>query len=205
MRLHPRLAEETRPTALKLLARYKDLPTETRMNPTADLREDIRKGARMLTPSLVRAGFGLIPDDRRREVRRAVHLQCCVVRRTDGRRIGDRTVDLSPEGMLVLSDECTDEDAELFVTFRATELHIRFDTSATVTRIVQGRRRGDEGRALGLRFQSLPAVSRLILRGHLRNLPRPIALREPPPKLAPRGDRIDYAQVVRRILADRAG
>ncbi len=175
------------------------------MNPPADPNEELKKSVRMLTPSLARAGFGSISGNRRREVRRAVHLRCCVVRRADGQLLGDRTVDLSPEGMLVLSDERTDQDAELFVSFQATELDLKFATSATVIRVVEGRRRGDEGRALGLHFESLPAVSRLILRGRLRKLPHSIALREPPPELAPRGDRIDYAHVVQRILADRPG
>ena len=107
--------------------------------------------------------------------------------------------------MLVLSNGNTDEGAELFVSFQATELAIWFDASATVTRIVEGRRRGDQGRALGLRFQSLPAVSRLILRGYLSKLPRSVALREPPPELDRQEERVDYADRVRRILAERRG
>jgi hypothetical protein len=104
---------------------------------------------------------------------------------------------MSPQGMLVLSDERITEGAEVVVSFQATELPIWFDTMATVSRIVEGRRPGDWGRALGLRFETLPAVSRLILRGHLRQLPATRASREPPPPAAPRDP--DYARIVKEI------
>jgi hypothetical protein len=174
------------------------------MNQTIDLKEELNASARILTPSLARAAFGFVrPGNRRREVRRSVCLRCSVVRRRDSQLLGDRSVDLSPEGMLVLSDEPTDEGSELLVSFQATELPIWFDTSATVTRIVEGRRRGDKGRALGLRFQSLPAVSRLILRGHLGKLPPSVAQRNPPREIGPQEERVDYADRVRLILAEK--
>jgi hypothetical protein len=98
----------------------------------------------------------------------------------DWRLMGDRTLDLSPQGMLVLSDERVHEGLELVVSFQATELPIWFDACARVTRVVEGRRPGDGGRALGIHFETLPAVSRLILRGHLRRHPQVPATREPP-------------------------
>jgi hypothetical protein len=137
----------------------------------------------MLTPSLARAACGHIPSNRRGEMRRLVRLGCRV-RRRDGRLVADRTVDLSPQGMLVLSDERLDEGTGLDVSFRATDLSIWFDTRATLRRVVEGRRPGDRGRALGLHFESLPAVSRLILRGHLGKAPLVAPQREPPPELA---------------------
>jgi hypothetical protein len=75
-----------------------------------------------------------------------------------------------------------------------------------VARIVEGRRPGDDGRALGLRLHPLPAVSRLILRGHLRKLPVMPAHREPPPELAEGEDQTrptDYAQIVKDIWDGR--
>jgi len=135
-------------------------------------------------------------------MRRALRLGCRVRRIEDWRLLGDRTVDLSPQGMLVLSDERVDEGTNLVVSFQATELPIWFDTCATVTRIVQGRRPGDAGRALGVHFDTLPAVSRLILRGYLRRLPPTEAQREPPLAAARARDdaKIDYAETVRRIF-----
>jgi PilZ domain-containing protein len=137
---------------------------------------------RLLTPSLARAACGHLPPNRRREMRRAIRLGCRV-RRRDGRLVGDRSLDLSPQGMLVFSDELLPFGAELIVSFRATDLPLWFDTHATLRRIVEGRRPGDRGRALGLHFESLPPVSRLILRGHLKNIPPVVPKREPPPQL----------------------
>jgi hypothetical protein len=157
---------------------------------------------RLLTPSLSRAACGRVPTNRRREMRHSLRLGCRVRRIEDWRLLGDRTVDLSPQGMLVLSDEYVDEGTSLVVSFQATELPIWFDTCATVTRIVQGRRPGDAGRALGVHFDTLPAVSRLILRGFLRKSPPVEAKREPPLDAARAHDdaRIDYAETVRRIF-----
>jgi hypothetical protein len=159
---------------------------------------------RMLTPSLARAACGRLPINRRCEMRHSARLGCRVRRIEDWRLLGDRTIDVSPQGMLVLSDEAVDEGTSLVVSFQATELPIWFDTCATVTRIVQGRRPGDRGRALGIHFDTLPAVSRLILRGHLRKLPLVRATREPPIDFArasrPASVDDDYAGAVRRIL-----
>lgn len=165
-------------------------------NRKADMEESIR----MLTPTLERAGCGFIPGDRRHEVRHTASVSCRVVRRADWRVLGIRTVDLSPEGMLVLSNERADKGSELLVSLQTTDLPIWFDTRAVVTRIVEGRRRGDEGRALGVRFESLAAVPRLILRGHLRKLPRPLPLRAPPHEFEPEEDCLDYADLLRRAL-----
>jgi hypothetical protein len=135
-------------------------------------------------------------------MRRTIRLGCRVRRIEDWRLLGDRTVDLSPQGMLVLSDEAVDEGTTLVVSFQATELPIWFDTCATVTRVVQGRRPADPGRALGIQFDTLPPVSRLILRGFLRKHPIVRASREPPldvGRAQPDAD-VDYADAVRRIF-----
>jgi hypothetical protein len=117
----------------------------------------------------------------------------------DWRLIGNRVIDLSPQGMLLLSDERIEEGTSLVVSFQATELPIWFDTFAKVARVVQGRRPGDRGRAIGVHFETLPAVSRLILRGHLGRLPETRAAREIPLDIA--RARVDYASEVRRLLA----
>ena len=157
------------------------------------------RSLRMLTPSLARAACGHLPTNRRREMRRLVRLACRVRRMDDWRLLGDRTLDLSPEGMLVLSDERVDEGQELVVSFQATELPIWFDACAKITRVVEGRRPGDPGRALGVRFDTLPAVSRLILRGFLRRHPLTHAQREPPLDIAALSG-IDYASQVHRVM-----
>jgi hypothetical protein len=88
------------------------------------------------------------------------------------------------------------------VSFRAAEPAIWFDAHATVTRVVHGRRTRDSGPSVGLQFDSLSAVSHLILRGYLRSFPRPPALREPPPALVAKSE--DYAGNVRSILEQRS-
>jgi hypothetical protein len=157
------------------------------------------RSLRMLTPSLARAACGHLPTNRRREMRRLVRLACRVRRMDDWRLLGDRTLDLSPEGMLVLSDERVHEGLDLVVSFQATELPIWFDACAKITRVVEGRRPGDPGRALGVRFETLPAVSRLILRGYLRRHPLTLSQREPPLDIAALSG-IDYASQLHRVM-----
>jgi PilZ domain len=152
---------------------------------------------RLLTPSLVRAACGHLAPNRRGEMRRTVRLGCRV-RRRDGRLVGDRAMDLSPQGMLVFSDEQLPAGAELVVSFQTTDLPLWFDTRATVRRVIEGRRPGDRGRAIGLHFETLPAVSRLILRGHLRKAPPILPQRALPPELV--RPSVDYAAALRRML-----
>jgi hypothetical protein len=129
----------------------------------------------------------------RRAVRHAVDLDCCVVREKDTKLVGHRAFDLSPYGMRV---HLRDADVELgdrfFVCFRATQFGLWFYTDARATRILHGRRPDERGRSLGLRFRSLDAVSRLLLRGALRRVPPPLPQREL---------RVDYAATVGKILA----
>lgn len=159
------------------------------------------RSLRMLTPSLVRSACGPLPANRRREMRRSVRLACRIRRMEDWRLLGDRTVDLSPQGMLVLSDERIDDETECVVSFQATELPIWFDTCARITRVVEGRRPGDSGRALGVHFETLPAVSRLILRGFLRRHPMVPAQRELPLDLS-RQPAFDYHGAMLVSLTD---
>jgi hypothetical protein len=135
----------------------------------------------------------LMRKNDRREVRKAIKMKCHVVRERDFSLIAEETVDVSPDGMLVKSDLPDLEPGErVFVTFRATNLDIWFDTEASVMRIIKGRRDGDRERGIGLRFSTLPGVKRLILRGHLRRVP---------PPLPRRAQRIDWTATVRSIVA----
>jgi hypothetical protein len=171
-------------------------------SPFRGSRAPVARALRMLTPSLHRAACNGPPPNRRGESRRMARFGCTVRRLDSWRLVGDRTVDLSPQGMLLLSDEHLDCGTELVVSFQATELPIWFDTLATVTRVVVGRRPGDNGRAIGLQFDTLPAVSRLILRGHLRRHPPTLPRRERPVELTP--PEPDYAQIVQDIWDGRA-
>ncbi|HEY8075791.1 MAG TPA: PilZ domain-containing protein [Labilithrix sp.] len=126
----------------------------------------------------------------RREIRRARRFFCQVVRERDFKLVATQAIDVSPDGMLVATDFDLEPGESLIVSFKATGLGIWFDTEAKVVRNVRGRRHGDKGRGVGLRFLSLDPVKRLILRGHLRRVPPPVPRRT---------QRIDWSASVRSI------
>jgi len=127
----------------------------------------------------------------RREVRRAVGLACTVVRERDFRVVAHQALDISPDGMLVSTEQPLEVGENMIVSFRATQLGLWFDTEASVARIVKGRRDGDRGAAIGLSFSTLDRVKRLILRGHLRRVP---------PPLPRRTQRIDWTATIRSVI-----
>ncbi len=125
-------------------------------------------------------------------MRHAANLTCEVVREADFCRIGTRTLDVSTEGMRVAIDECEEVCVgdDLFVAVQLTPMGLWFDAKATVTRVVHGRRPGDKGPEIGIRFQNLSSIAKLILKG---------AVRKVPPPLPKRANRVDYAESVRRV------
>jgi hypothetical protein len=122
-------------------------------------------------------------------MRRSVRVDCQVVREHDFKLVGRRAIDLSPDGMLVLSDARILTGEDVIVTFRAPMTRLWLDCTATVARVVHGRRPGDWGACLGLSFDSMDEVTRALLRAELRGLPPPVPAREL---------RIDYAETVRK-------
>jgi hypothetical protein len=131
-----------------------------------------------------------VRKNERREVRRAITLSCQVVRERDFRLVSERAIDVSPDGMLVATDIDLEPGENVYVSFRATELGIWFDSEARVARQVRGRRPGDKGKGVALRFMTMSRVKRFILRNHLRRVPPPV------PK---RTQRIDWSATVRSI------
>jgi hypothetical protein len=132
----------------------------------------------------------LVRKNERREMRRAMVVSCQVVRERDFRLIAEKALDVSPDGMLVATDVELEVGENVFVSFRATGLGLWFDTEASVARVIRGRRPGDKGKGIGLRFSTLPAVKRLILRGHLRKVPPPVPRRN---------QRIDWSATIRSL------
>lgn len=120
----------------------------------------------------------------RRAGRRAVFVECQVVREDEFKLVGDRAIDLSTDGMLLLTKKSVAKGKELLVSLRVPGTGHWIDVTATVARVVRGRRHGDRGRALGLRFEPLDTDSNRLLRW---------ALRRVPPTLPHRAPRIDYA------------
>jgi hypothetical protein len=132
--------------------------------------------------------FGtLVHVQQRRIVRRAMRVECQVVREHDFRLLGSRAVDLSPMGMQVMAQERVLTGEPVIVSFRLPLSSWWFDTEATVARVVHGRRPGDVGRCFGLSFETLEADVSAFLRRALRGVPPPLPMREP---------RVDYAATV---------
>jgi c-di-GMP-binding flagellar brake protein YcgR len=136
--------------------------------------------------------MSFVMKSHRRAVRRAVRLSCQVVSEEAFRLVGRRALDLSPAGMLLESDEELDLGEELLVSFRAPRSGLFIDTRARVVRVVAGRRPGDHGRCLGLRFEQLDPLMRSALSASLAGLP---------PPLPQRASRVDYAATIRAIAA----
>lgn len=137
----------------------------------------------------------LVPMNQRRAARRSVVVECQVVRERDFKLVGESTLDLSPEGMLVLTREKVLTGEDLLVTFKTPILGTWFDAEARVARVVHGRRPTDWGRALGIRFRKLDRIARSLLDASLSHYPNAMPAREP---------RIDYAESVTRIIVGAA-
>src|SRR3954470_19590335 len=96
-----------------------------------------------------------VRKNERGEIRRALPLTCQIVRERDFSLVSEKALDLSPDGMLIATDVELEPGENVFVSFRATELGIWFDTEAHVARVIRGRRPGDKGKGIGLRFVSM--------------------------------------------------
>jgi PilZ domain len=88
-----------------------------------------------------------------RRVRHSVRIPCQVVRERDFKLVGRHVLNLSKEGMLVLSDRPVLTGEQVLLTLKVPGTTSTWlDAEAVVTRVVHNRRPDDEGRALGLSF-----------------------------------------------------
>jgi hypothetical protein len=127
----------------------------------------------------------LVPASQRRTLRRALRVDCQVVRERDFRLLGDWALDISPDGMLVVTRDVVLTGEEVIVSFPIPRTRIIVDAVATVARVVHGRRPTDRHRrALGIAFDSMEPEYRRLLRASLRHVPPPLPSRKP---------RVDYA------------
>src|SRR5690348_15508192 len=89
----------------------------------------------------------------RRAMRRAVRTRCQVVGASEVRWLGDRVLDLSPRGMLVVCERSTRAGDDVLVSFRAPGREdLWFDAEAIVARVVAGQRANDTEYGAGLEF-----------------------------------------------------
>jgi c-di-GMP-binding flagellar brake protein YcgR len=125
----------------------------------------------------------------RSRLRRSVHLDCEAVAESGFRLLGRTAIDLSETGMLVCSAEDVGLGERVFVSFRAPRGQSFVDAEAEVVRLVEGHRRSDPVRAVGLRFRRMDAIDRAILAGSLVRIPPPVPARHL---------RRDYARFIQR-------
>lgn len=131
--------------------------------------------------------------DERRSDRRSVDVGCYVVRVPGLDVLGERAIDLSAQGMLVLSDVPCAVGETVLVTFDVPGTEVSITTSARIARVIAGRRGDDPGRALGLEFEGLENDSERLLRAALDHLPH---------TLPRRPHRVDYAATASMIAFD---
>jgi hypothetical protein len=116
---------------------------------------------------------------RRISTRRGVTVPCQAVRERDFKLIADRTLDISVDGLLLplAYDEQVMTGETLILSFPIPGMWV--DAEATVTRVVHGRRPGDEGPACGVLFDVISSSARAALAGFLHGKPPPLPRRGP--------------------------
>jgi len=137
----------------------------------------------------------MLPARDRASIRRGVLWPCQVVTESDFCLIGDLCFDISPRGMGVraLAPAAIGED--VLVSFRIPRTSIFVDIEGQIQRLGFGRRDGDQGPALGVRFLRMDAVSRAVLGARLHGLPPPLPTRRA---------RVDYAASILAMHEDPA-
>jgi len=101
------------------------------------------------------------------------------VRERDFKLIADRTLDISVDGLLLpmAEDDRVLTGETLIISFPIPGMWI--DAEASVTRVIHGRRPGDEGAACGVLFDVMSPSARAALAGYLHGKPPPLPRRGP--------------------------
>jgi hypothetical protein len=100
-----------------------------------------------------------------------VTTRCEVVRERDFKLVGTQVIDLSTRGLLVETDLTILTGEELLVAFKGPASDRWYDCTATVARVLHGRRRRDTRRAVGVSFDRLHVLDELLLCEELRKAP----------------------------------
>ncbi len=127
----------------------------------------------------------------RSSIRRAVHTQCQVVAEWDFRLLGERTLDISREGLLLDTRAAAAVGEPVFIALKVPSGSSWIDAMGRVVRIVRGRRGSDAGRGIGIRFEQMSPLDRAILNGSLVGRP---------PSIPARRVRPDYAATVAALM-----
>ncbi len=139
------------------------------------------------------SSFGLVPYLPRQTLRRWVRTDCQVVTERGFSLLGERSLDLSPRGMLVESEEDPTLGEPLLLSLRVPGTRQWIDTEGTIARVVRGRRLSDPYQGVGIRFAPLDPFSNSLLATSLKRYPPPLPTRQP---------RHDYAATIRNIYQE---
>ncbi len=125
--------------------------------------------------------YRALATPQRRALRRAVRTSCEAVSSCEFELLGQRTLDISPRGMLLACDAPVALGEDVIVSFRVPGREpLWMDAEAEIARIVYGFRHGDPGYCAGLRFTYLERCARDELLARLAGVPPPVPLRRPP-------------------------
>ena len=116
-------------------------------------------------------------SSRRLSMRRAVSITCQAVRERDFKMIATRTLDVSSDGVLLPISFPVLTGEPIIISFEIPGMWI--DAEASVTRVVHGRRPGDDGLAIGVTFDVISPAARSALAGFLHGRPPPLPRRGP--------------------------
>ena len=109
--------------------------------------------------------------DWRRSVRRFARTRCEVVREADFVRLGTRALDVSTDGLFLMTEIEAELGLPVILTFELPHTGLWVDAEGHVARVAQGRRLGDFAMGLGIAFDTVDAEGLARLRSALRKLP----------------------------------
>ena len=109
--------------------------------------------------------------DWRRSVRRFARTRCEVVREADFVRLGTRAIDVSADGLFLMTEMDAELGLPVILTFELPNLNLWVDAEGHVARVAQGRRLGDFAMGLGIAFDKVDTEGLARLRAALRKLP----------------------------------
>ncbi|MEM9067040.1 MAG: PilZ domain-containing protein [Myxococcota bacterium] len=127
----------------------------------------------------------------RTSLRRSVRTSCQVVAEDGFRLLGEETLDVSGEGLLLRSTATARIGETVLISLRIPHGQSWIDAEGTITRVVRGLRVSDLARGFGVRFHRISGFDRALLQGALETLPPPSPARRVRP---------DYAATVANIM-----
>ncbi len=127
----------------------------------------------------------------RQHPRYEVQTRCLVFTEDGERLLGERSLDLSWNGVRVTSREPARVGEKVRVRLQVPKSDVWIDANGYVARILPARRRGEGEPSIGVQITRMDGMMRLLLASSVRARSRT--------QHTPRGPARDYAEIVRRI------